>query len=400
MHILFDARVIQDHFPGIGRYAYNLLQALPSQLGPADRLLAWRDTQTRNTRFDWQPLSGRGIQFVDRSMPFFGPRNLLGRPPVSAGVFHYPYYMRPLRGGRRSITTIHDVIALLYPQGVPSAQARISIRLFNGMAIWASNCVITISHQAAEDLARFFPSSRGKTVIIHEAPDPIFTPQSSQQVEAVRARYNLPPSFALFLASNKPHKNLVRLIEAWKMVIGDWRLEIGDFNATPSSTTGERLPQSPTSNFQSPILVIAGHQDPRYTQARQQVNALGLGNYVQFIGEVPNEDLPSLYSACDLFIFPSLYEGFGLPPLEAMASGAPVACSNASSLPEVVGNAAVLFDPSRPEEIAAACRRVLSDPALQADIRAHGRAQAARFTWEEAARKTVEVYHSVLRQAA
>jgi alpha-1,3-rhamnosyl/mannosyltransferase len=397
MRILFDARVIQDHFPGIGRYAYNLLQALPSQLGPADRLLAWRDTQTRNTRFDWQPLSGRGIQFVDRPVPFFSPQDLLGLPPVGADVFHYPYYMRPLRGGRRSITTIHDVIALLYPQGVPSAQARISIRLFNALAIRASNCVITVSHQAAEDLARFFPSSRGKTVIIHEAPDPIFTPQSSQQVGAVRARYKLPPSFALFLASNKPHKNLVRLIEAWGMVIRDWRLEIGDLNAAPLSASDERTAQSLIPNLQSPVLVIAGHQDPRYTEARQQVNALGLSDRVLFIGEVPNEDLPSLYSACDLFIFPSLYEGFGLPPLEAMASGAPVACSNASSLPEVVGNAAVLFDPSRPEDIAAACRRVLSDHALQADLRARGRAQAARFTWEEAGRKTVEVYHSVLR---
>ena len=199
----------------------------------------------------------------------------------------------------------------------------------------------------------------------------------------IRAKHRLPQQFALFIASNKPHKNLVRLVEAWQKIIRDWRMEIGDYA---------------TANLQSPLLVIGGHQDPRYAEAERQVDELGISEHVKFIGAVPNEELPALYSACTLFVFPSLYEGFGLPPLEAMACGAPLACSNASALPEVAGTAAVMFDPTRPDEIAAACRHVLADPVLQADLRQRSIRQAARFTWDAAARTTMGVYRSVLKQ--
>ena len=146
--------------------------------------------------------------------------------------------------------------------------------------------------------------------------------------------------------------------------------------------------------------MIAGHQDPRYPQAQERVRALGIADWVRFIGEVSNADMPALYSACTLFVFPSLYEGFGLTPLEAIACGAPVACSNTSSLPEVAGDAALLFDPTRPEEIATTCARILNDPALQTALRARSLAQAARFTWAETARRTLEVYRRVFVSAS
>ncbi|HRA55105.1 MAG TPA: glycosyltransferase family 1 protein, partial [Thermoflexales bacterium] len=116
---------------------------------------------------------------------------------------------------------------------------------------------------------------------------------------------------------------------------------------------------------------------------------------VRFIGDVPGAAMPGLYGACDLFVYPSLYEGFGLTPLEAMACGAPVACSNTSSLPEVVGDAALLFDPRDPGAIAAACLRVLGEPDLAAELRASGVARAATFTWDECARRTVAVYRAL-----
>ena len=373
MQIIFDARVIQDHFPGIARYAYNLLLALPDCLRPDEKLIALRDRQTPNTRFDWWQLTERGITLLDYSTPVFGPANLLRRPglPLPASkddLFHFPYYVRPYRAGRPSVTTIHDVISIVYPQLTPSVQARIGFRLLNALAIRASRRIITVSHSAAADLAHYFPFSKGKVTVIPEAAGPLFQPQPFDTIQATRAHYQLPEHFTLYLASNKPHKNLVRLVEAWNLVIRDWRLEI----------------------------VIAGHQDPRYPQAQARAKELGIANHVHFIGAVPERDLPGLYSACDLFVYPSLYEGFGLTPLEAMACGAPVACSNASSLPEVSGDAAISFDPQDPRQIADACLRILTNPGLQADLRQRSLRQAAQFTWDRAARQTVDVYRSIV----
>ncbi|HEY3290429.1 MAG TPA: glycosyltransferase family 1 protein, partial [Anaerolineae bacterium] len=206
------------------------------------------------------------------------------------------------------------------------------------------------------------------------------------------ARYHLPQHFVFSFGSNKPHKNLVRLVEAWSLVQRDLRLDIGD--------SAPRRLQSRISNPDPPLLVIAGHQDSRYGDAQARATELGIADSVTFIDAVRDEDLPALYSACDLFVFPSLYEGFGLPPLEAMACGAPVTCSNTSSMPEVVGDAALLFDPSRPQEIAQAIGRILKEPALQADLRARSLQRAAQFSWRQCARTTLEVYRSVASKQA
>jgi alpha-1,3-rhamnosyl/mannosyltransferase len=386
MQIIFDARVIQDHFPGIGRYAYNLLLALPGQLGPDDQLCAIRDPKAHNTRFDWWPLTERGVILVDDTTPIFGPANLVRAPRMAGDLFHFPYYMRPLHTSKPSVTTIHDVFMLAYPKLAPSAQARIAIRLFHTLAVIASSRIITVSRNAASDMAHYFPASRSKTVVIPEAPDHMFTPQAASRIEAVRAKYQLPPHFALFVASNKPHKNLVRLVEAWQGVVSDWGLEIGD---------STRSRPSQITHLQSPSLVIGGHYDPRYPEAQQRANELGLGDKVRFIGAVSNEDLPALYSACDVFVFPSLYEGFGLPPLEAMACGAPVICSNTSSLPEVVGDAGILVDPLDTVALAKAIGDVLRQPALSAELHKRSLYQAGRFTWDEVARQTLDVYKSI-----
>jgi alpha-1,3-rhamnosyl/mannosyltransferase len=171
----------------------------------------------------------------------------------------------------------------------------------------------------------------------------------------------------LYLGSNKPHKNLVRLIEAWRIV---------------------------TSSFQLPAscLIVAGVWDERYPEVKLRAAELGLGDRVIFLGPVAESDLPALYSGATLFAFPSIYEGFGLPVLEAMACGVPVVCSNVSSLPEVAGAAALLVDPLDVDGLAAAIGRVLADGNLRAELRQKGVAQAARFTWEETARRTLAIY--------
>ncbi|MGC9082856.1 MAG: glycosyltransferase family 4 protein, partial [Anaerolineae bacterium] len=143
-------------------------------------------------------------------------------------------------------------------------------------------------------------------------------------------------------------------------------------------------------------LVFVGKKGWLYQGFFRRLRELGLEDRVRFTGYVPDEDLPALYSAADLFAFPSLYEGFGLPVLEAMACGVPVVCSNTSSLPEVVGEAGIMVEPHNVHALARAMGRVLTDEALRASLRARGLERAQRFTWEEAAKRTVEVYRQVL----
>jgi alpha-1,3-rhamnosyl/mannosyltransferase len=197
-------------------------------------------------------------------------------------------------------------------------------------------------------------------------------------LETMRRKYALPERFVLYLGSNKPHKNLVRLVEAW------FQVSRSKFQVATTSDV-----KRGTWNLK---LVLAGHWDPRYPQAQQRAAELRLEDSVRFLGDVSEADLPALYNLATIFAFPSLYEGFGLPPLEAMACGTPVACANTSSLPEVVGDAALLFDPLDVEGMAATIAQTLSDASLRAALRARGLARARLFSWERTAKETLMAY--------
>jgi alpha-1,3-rhamnosyl/mannosyltransferase len=386
MNIVFDARVIQDHFPGIGRYAYNLLAELPAQLHGDETLTVLHDPSAKNTRLPTTAQQARThaqVRWVAWPSSVFGVGALFRQPPAaSQHVVHFPYYLRPLRAGAWSVTTIFDTLFLDRPNVAPSSRARLANWLLNGLAIVVSNRVITASQHAARALARHYPAAQLKTSVISIAADPIFSPRDVHVQHAAREKFGLPQHFALYLASNKPHKNLVRLVEAWALLCGEGRETSGGVG-------------TPHAAFHPPLLVVAGHQDPRYPEAQLRAQALGIESHITFIGAIGDDDAAALYSACDVFVYPSLYEGFGLTPLEAMACGAPVVCSNATSLPEVTGDAALLFDPTKPNEIAQACVRVLANPPLQAKMRAASLAQARRFSWSETAQHTIALYRAI-----
>jgi alpha-1,3-rhamnosyl/mannosyltransferase len=179
----------------------------------------------------------------------------------------------------------------------------------------------------------------------------------------------LPDRYVLYFGSNKPHKNVPRLVQAFAQA----RIE----------AQGSRIE-----------LVVAGHWDERYPEAKQAAERLGLKDTVKFIGPVKDADLPALYGGAELFVFPSEYEGFGLPVLEAMACGAPVVCSSRSSLPEVAGDAALLCDPQDVESLARTIEQALTDRDLRAALQQRGLARAAQFSWEQAAQRTLGVYRS------
>jgi alpha-1,3-rhamnosyl/mannosyltransferase len=371
-----DGRYIQDHFPGIGRYTYNLTRAL-AQVAPDEVFVILHNPALLNTRYDLASLARfPNIELVRINVPTFSWTEQLRLPLVighlSLDICHSPYYIKPYWLPCPSVVTIYDLISKLFPQYLPSPWARLIFEFATRLALWSAHRVITTSQAARNDLIALYHVAPEKIAVTPMAADERFQPLNKREIEPARHKYGLPEQYVLYLGINKPHKNLVRLIEAWSLVIGHWDLGL------------DRWP-----------LVIAGHWDPRYPQARRKAAALGLEDSVIFLGDVAEADLPALYSGAELFVFPSLYEGFGLPPLEAMACGVPVLCSKTSSLPEIMGEAALTFDPLDVAEMAAKIGEALRDGALREEMREKGLRQAAKFSWERTAQETLEVYREV-----
>jgi glycosyltransferase involved in cell wall biosynthesis len=372
VRIVLDGRTIADHFPGIGRYTFNLAGALARCLAPGDELVLLHNPRQPNTRFALAALAERSrLRLLPVSARNFSLAEQWRLPgllrQLNATVYHSPYFLMPYRPGCPSVVTIHDLIPMRYPADY-SLSTRVVFALGARLAVRAARRVVAVSNDGAADLRQRLGVPPARLAAIPEAPDPIFQPQSAQAIAQVRARYGLPEGYVLYLGSNKPHKNLPRLVRAF-------------------------IELAPAAGRQT-ALVIAGHWDERYPQARLAAQAAP--DRVRLLGPVAPADLPGLYAGALLFVFPSIYEGFGLPPLEAMACGVPVVCSKASSLPEVVGQAALVFDPLSQDDLRTALERALTDGALRADLAQRGLERARLFTWDRAARQTLDVY----RQAA
>lgn len=371
---VLDLRTATDHFPGIGRYVVNLARAMAPLLAPDEHLTLLRDP-ARPSPWDLSDLAGERVQVVDVPLSPFSLRQqwviprLLAR--LEADLYHSPYYLMPYRPGVPAVLTVHDLIPLRLPRQ-STLQARLLFRWTMALALRTARFVIAVSEATQRDLSRWFRVPTDRVSVISEATDPAFYPRSSAEVEALHHRYGLPESFVLYVGSNKPHKNLLCLVEAWAQV---------------------------TQHAIRNTLVIAGPWDPRYPEPRRRAEQLGLEN-IRWLGPVPEADLPALYSAATLFVFPSLYEGFGLPVLEAMACGVPVICSDTSSLPEVAGDAALRVDPTDGEAMAAAIAELLTNLARREEMREKGLQQAARFSWKRTASLTLEIYRGVVRRSS
>jgi glycosyltransferase involved in cell wall biosynthesis len=260
----------------------------------------------------------------------------------------------------------------MFPQYLPSWVAHGYARASIEMAARRATRVLTVSESSKRDILRFVDADPAKIDVIYNSYDERFGLEPREEdVVRLRERYQLQDRFVLYAGTVKPHKNLERLIEAFHLVR--------------------------QQGFDDLKLVMIGDEISKYAALRRAVHTHQLHKYVRFLGFLPEETLAIMYRLAGLFVFPSLYEGFGLPPLEAMASGTPVVTSNLSSLPEVVGDAAVLVDPYDPQAIADGMYRVLSDPALQADLKQKGLLRARQFSWEDSARKVREIYGIVGR---
>jgi glycosyltransferase involved in cell wall biosynthesis len=278
-------------------------------------------------------------------------------------------YIAPPRAPCPIVLTVHDVSYRIFPEFF-SPRVRLLLGLLVGPSVRRAAAVITVSECARQDIIRFYRVSPRRVVVTPEAAGPQYTPQPVGEKERVRVLYSLPQRYVLAVGNVQPRKNLPRLIEAFGVLVQD----------------------SPDVD-----LIIAGRSAWRGSEVEAVVTRLGLDERVRFTGYVPDTDLPALYSGATLFCYPSLYEGFGLPPLEAMACGTPVITSNVASLPEVVGDAGVMVDPTSVRDIAAALRRLLTNEEARREYQIKGLGRAAQFSWERTARLTRDVYDRVLR---
>jgi glycosyltransferase involved in cell wall biosynthesis len=298
---------------------------------------------------------------------------------AGATLAHVPYFGPPLRSAAPLVVTVHDLTTLLVPDYNHGARVRLYNALVSAAARGADH-VLTDSFSSKLDILDHLGLPEERVTAVYLGVGPGYTPRpaggDNSLVEmAVTRKYGLPEFYALYLGGYETHKNIVNLLQAYTYVAQALGEEY------PLVLAGKK-PDNASSNF------------PDYDRL---IDQMGLTRFVRWIGYVDEADKPTLYRNAGVFVFPSRREGFGLPPLEAMACGAPVVASDSGSLPEIIGPAGFTIDPDDPRGMAGAIIAVLTEDQLAADLRRQGLEQAARFTWEHTATETLLVYDRVAR---
>lgn len=369
MKIGIDMRML--NWSGIGRYTYNLVDGLMRIDKDNEYILFLNEDDIdnytiTNENFSKKPLSSKVFSLEGH----YQLTSSLWRERLD--LFHSLHFPVPLLWRHNLVTTIHDLIPLIYPESLPSRMSRIYCYLMMRAAARKSRRVIANSYYTGRDIVRYLKISESKVKVIYEGVNENYHPvQNESRLRKVKERYKTSEKFIFYVGHWKPYKNILRLMRAFH------KLKIKT-----------KIPHK---------LVIGGRKDPNYREIPALARNLGLEDDIIFPGYIPEEDLPILYSAAKLFIFPSLYEGFGLPVLEAMACGVPVVSSNTSSLPEIAGDAAIFVNPCSTEEIAQAMQEVLRDEKLRQKLIQKGLARAKLFAWEKTSRETLQVYEQVLK---
>ncbi len=363
MRIAIDARLTYYSQAGISRYIQRLVREIP-QLAPG---VDWTIVQSRK---DGRTLPGG--RRVDAWTPC---HHRLERWALGAellrhrlDLLHSPDFIPPAFGAGCIIITVHDLNFVHYPQFLTKE----ALRYYSGQIEWAigrADHILADSHQTRQDLLTLLGAAPEKVTTVHLAADERFRPASDL---SALGRYDLSPGYILFVGTLEPRKNIPTLLSAYRILL--------DGKATDAP------------------LVLVGRRGWLADDIFDTLSSLRLQNQVRILDDVVGQDcLVQLYNGAAMLVIPSFYEGFGLPVLEAMACETPVIAADRGSLPEIVADAGLLVNPEDPDELAAAIRRLLDDDQLRGELVQRGRAQAARFSWPEAARQTWQVYRQVLR---
>lgn len=353
---------------GIGRYAVELVRALAKLHNRPDMMLLTAGGAGPLVELGLPTVRLPGCKLLPGLMSLGnGLLPLLARRH-KLDLIHDTIGVTPLAvgGGRaKTLVTVHDVIPWSFP-GMSTTLDTWIYRRWLPRVLPGVNGVITVSTCSKGDIAAYLNTPMSKIHVILEGVGEHFQPAHPDQITQVKARYGIAHPYILYVGSVEERKNLRRVLHAYAELV----------------------------NFPHQ-LVIVGAQKWKYEAINETFSTLNLGERVVFTGHVAEADLPALYSGAEVFVFPSLYEGFGLPVLEAMACGTPVVTSNVSSLPEVAGDAALFVDPYDTDTIAEAIRTLLVSPELRRSLREKGRARASLFTWEQTAHQTAAIYEQI-----
>ncbi len=363
VRIGIDATVVAaKHTVGISRFIANLLRELAALGEPHTYYLFYRPRAWKNPSRVWKPDDPRfRIRLLQQPLH----RSLLR----SLDVFHATYQRLPsYRGEVRYLGTLHDIFYLSQPE-LGSARTRRRWQARYREVAERSELIMTLSQYSKCEILRHLAVPAGKVRVVPLAVDAHYAPRGAAQIEAVRRRHGLPDSYVLFAGGFGRRKNALRAVEAF----------------------ARALPHLPRGT----VLAISGAGGPLEPDVRRLIHDAGIAPRVRILGFVAEEDQPALMSGCVALLFPSLLEGFGLPPLEGMACGAPVVASSTTSLPEVCGDAALLVDPLRPDEIAAALVDIARSERLRRELREKGLQRARQFSWRRTAEAILSLYREI-----
>jgi len=362
MRIGFDARMID--WAGVGTYSYNLVKYL-AEVDKENEYILFCDRRSISQVPSADNFSKRII-----SEAVFSPSHQLffsiTLRKQELDVFHAAHFIVPLLLSCPFVVTIHDLIPLVFPPSMSSKVGRAYYKKVNKKAISKAAMIIAVSESTKKDIVENFNVSEQKIQVIYNGVGEEFDIiKNKNLINRAKERNKISSLFLLNVGNPKPHKNWIRLIKAF---------------ASLGSIVKDHQ------------LVLVGSPDPRYPEIKRTIKHLRLEDKVIITGFVKENDMALLYNAADAFIFPSLYEGFGLPVLEAMACGTPVVCSNTSSLPEVAGDAALMVDPANKASIAEGIKQILSDEKLRESLSEKGLKRKELFSWTKTARQTLDVY--------
>lgn len=366
--VALDVTIAQLGQNGPHVYVTQLAQALAPRLGERLRCIASRFAAPLSAR----RTAGDRLRTLGRDVWWHQLGVTLAARHAGADLLHLPTGLGPVRPAMPTVVTIHDVIALRFPKYF-RAWSRTYARVVLPRLARAAQAVITVSNASKQDIVESLGVAEQRVTVVPNGIDPAFAPlpPESDTAREVRNRLRLPRDFVLTVGAIEPRKNLPRVLEA-----------IHRLRSRPA-TADVRL-------------VHAGPEGWLADDVPRAIQDLNLSDAVRFLGFVPLEDLAALYSLARVCVYPSLYEGFGLPVAEAMACGCPVVTSNVSSLPEVAGDAALLVDPASVDEIADGIAALWSQEERRLALAARGIERARAFTWERTARETAAVYDAVL----
>ena len=364
-----DARKVQDF--GIGTYIRNLVAGL-AEIDDENCYVLFTGSQGRDS-FDGLPDNFRLV--VERS-PVYSARELMALSwrlfRLRLDLYHATHYVLPLATPSRVVVTIHDIIHLLYPQFLPNRLAFVYAQRMMRRSLTGADRVIAVSENTRSDLTEYFGVDGSDIEVIYNGVDDAFRERLSEEdLDRWLRQLDVRRPYLLFVGNPKPHKNLDRVIRAYARACE-------------------------TAEIDAP-LVCVGDRTAAQFKLRQRAQQLGVGDRVRLLGHVAQEALPALYQGASLFLYPTLYEGFGLPVVEAMASGTPVLTSNTSALKEIAGGHAHLVDPLDTERMARAIVRLMTDHAYREKLAAKGLARSRDFRWRLTAERTRQVYLDVLR---